>query len=85
VPGTVYELISLKGELPEQTRRLVQHYEEALGHYREARFDDAERALGLALALDPSDGPSKTLVNKCRKARVLPTGTPFDPVASLEK
>jgi adenylate cyclase len=81
----VYELLCLKGELPESKRRVVQLYEEALAQFRQARFDECLASLDRALALDPADGPSRALGARCRKAQALPPGSPFDAVANLEK
>ncbi|HVE86784.1 MAG TPA: adenylate/guanylate cyclase domain-containing protein [Myxococcales bacterium] len=84
-PVTVYELLCLKGDLQDPRRELVRLYEQALGRYREERFDDALQLLERALAVDPADGPSRALAARCHKYRARPPGTPFDPVTSLEK
>src|SRR5262249_4801689 len=45
----VYELLALKGQLPETKQRVVQLYAQALALYREARFDEALTPLTAAL------------------------------------
>jgi len=84
-PVTVYELLCLKGELPELKGRVVHLYEQALARYRDARFDEALQLLDQALQLDGEDGPSRALSARCRKYRDGSPVSPFDPVTSLEK
>jgi adenylate cyclase len=82
---SVYELLSLKGQLGEAKRRTVERYAQALALYREARFAEAVAALEAALAEDPGDGPSQALAGRCRTYMQKPPPLPFEAVASLEK
>ncbi len=81
----VYELLALKGQLPEGKRAVCDHYAKALAHFRAARFTEARDALDAALTLDPEDGPSKKLRVRCERYLQTPPPMPFDPVAQLEK
>ncbi|HEY8210022.1 MAG TPA: adenylate/guanylate cyclase domain-containing protein [Myxococcaceae bacterium] len=84
-PVTVYELLCLKGELPEEKRRVVRLYEQALEHYRNERFDEALQVLDPILAGGADDGPSRALAARCRKYRDGSAVSHFDPITSLEK
>ncbi len=81
----VYELLALKGELPEHKRETVERYHEALALYRQARFTEAARMLEARLARDPEDGPCAALLARCRKYEENPPRLPFDAVANLDK
>lgn len=65
----IYELVSLAGELDPTRRRAFDLYEEALEHYRVAKWDMAEMALQAALELSPNDGPSRTLLARIAQFR----------------
>jgi adenylate cyclase len=84
-PVAVYELLGLKGELPEARRRAITQYEAALALYRQARFTEAAAAMQAVLELEPEDGPAHALLERCQKYAVHPPPMPFDGVASLEK
>ncbi|MCY0998962.1 adenylate/guanylate cyclase domain-containing protein [Myxococcus sp. MISCRS1] len=81
---TVYELLALKGGLDARKRATVERYHAALALYREGRFEEAASALERLAAEDVDDGPTKALLERCRKyAESPPPG--FDGVASLDK
>lgn len=80
----VYELLALKGQLPETTARVVALYAQALARYREGRFADALPFLDEALRIDGGDGPSMALRQRCQKYLSEPPAA-FDGVVSLDK
>ncbi len=82
---TVYELLARAGELPAAKRATVERYHRALALYREARFEEAARALEEALTADPEDGPCRALLARCQRYALNPPPLPFDGVVSLEK
>jgi adenylate cyclase len=57
----VYELMGLKGEVPETQREIATLYEQGLALYRERRFQEAHRIFS-RLTEDP---PSRIFLNRC--------------------
>src|SRR6185295_6553490 len=84
-PVTVYELLSLKGELDDGTRQLVAAYEDALRAYQAGNFGAAMQLVRLALEIDHTDGPSRRLATKCEHYLSHPPPAGFDGVSNLEK
>lgn len=82
---TVYELLSLKGQLSPTTQRVVDLYAQALALYRTRHFTQAKELLGKALEVDESDGPSKRLLSLCSEFERQPPPPEWDAVSSLEK
>lgn len=81
---TVYELLALKGQLDAHKRVTVERYHEALALYREARFTEAAAVLEARAKDDPEDGPTRALLERCRKYEQSPPAH-FDGVANLDK
>jgi adenylate cyclase len=81
----VYELLALKGQLPEQKRETVERYHEALALYRQRRFSEAATVLEARLAKDPKDGPTAALLERCHQYAKTPPPPSWDGVASLDK
>ncbi|MFL5347857.1 MAG: CHASE2 domain-containing protein [Hyalangium sp.] len=82
---TVYELLALKGELPERKHETVKRYHEALALYRQRRFVEAAAVLEARLAKDPQDGPTAALLARCRDYEEAPPPSTWDGVTSLDK
>lgn len=83
--ATVYELLSLKGELHHDKMKVVDLYGQALLAYRARRFADAKVRLGQALQVDESDGPSRRLLSLCTEYELHPPPENWDGVSGLEK
>lgn len=83
--ATVYELLAMRGELDAEKRKVVDLYAQALIAYRNRQFADAKVALGQALTVDESDGPSRRLLGLCAHYEVHPPPAEWDAVSSLEK
>lgn len=81
----IYELIGLRGEVDARSLEVAQHYERALGMYRERRFAQAAVELKLALNLSAEDGPSQVLLKRCEHYEVSPPPPDWDGATSLEK
>jgi adenylate cyclase len=64
-PLTIYELGAEAGQLDGRRRDVFRHFAEGLVLYREQRWSEAAAAFDRALALDPSDGPSRTFLPRC--------------------
>ncbi len=65
-PGAIYELMGACGTLTADEREVLLRYAEGLALYREARWHLASAAFETALAVNPADGPSRTLAARCR-------------------
>lgn len=83
--ATVYELLAMKGELSAEKRKVVDLYGQALLAYRSRKFSDAKVALGQALQIDESDGPSRRLLALCTEFELHPPPADWDAVSTLEK
>jgi adenylate cyclase len=82
---TVYELISMKGDIPHEKQQLITFYAEALALYRDRRFAQAKELLGKALEVDQTDGPSNRLLSLCSEFERHPPEPKWDAVSTLEK
>jgi adenylate cyclase len=71
-PVAIYELLAESGRLPESLQQIQAAYADGLRHYRTAHFAEALVAFERALAINPADGPSLTLAERCRKLRMYP-------------
>jgi adenylate cyclase len=84
-PVAVYELLGLKGEVPEALLQVVAGYERALGYYRARHFEQARALLQTALTALPTDGPSLRLLKLCQGCIATPPTADWDAVANLDK
>jgi adenylate cyclase len=82
-PLTVYELLGYPREVDERVRSVMQHYLQGLGAYRERSWDSAIGHFSAALAVDPHDGPSQALLNRCKDFKVNPPDTDWDGAFTL--
>lgn len=81
----IFELVGLKGEVGAEKLAVLDAYALALALYRNRRFADAEKAFDKVLALDPTDGPSKTLKARCFQYGSTPPPPDWDGAVALEK
>lgn len=81
----IYELIGLKGSTPPEKLALLEPYALALALYRNRKFGEAQKAFDRVLALDPNDGPSKTLKSRCFQFTIKPPPDDWDGSVALEK
>jgi adenylate cyclase len=64
-PVAIFELAGQIGDIDARRRELFRLYATALARYREGRWTAAADALAEALAVDPHDGPCRTLAARC--------------------
>lgn len=83
-PVVVYELLARKGELPAQKQRVVSLYLEGLAAYKKRHFAAAKDRFQAALAVDPSDGPSKVYVHRAEEYLQAPPPPDWDGVYVLK-
>jgi adenylate cyclase len=77
----VFELVSEAGvTLGPEREKVLAHYQAALAEYRERRFAPALGELDAALAIEPADGPSRMLAERCRSWCDAPPPADWEPV-----
>jgi adenylate cyclase len=80
-PTRVYELLAAAGtELPKAQEEALSAYAAALEAYRAQRWDDALALFEAVLARAPADGPSLTMIRRCRLYRAEPPAPDWDGV-----
>jgi len=77
IPVTIYELL---GALTEPLDKWIMLYNEALEHYRERRWADADKCFASILDERPEDGPSKIYLERCAYYRKTPPPADWDGV-----
>lgn len=65
-PVKIFELLGKKGSMDETVRSILPLYNKALEFYREGKWDEAINHFEKVLEKRPEDGPSLTLLNRCR-------------------
>ena len=83
-PVMVYELLARKGALPAEKQRVVALYQEGLAAYKRREFFRAKEHFEAALALDPSDGPSKVYLHRVQEYLATPPPPDWDGVYVLQ-
>ncbi len=64
-PVRVYELLAMKGELPENFQKGRDLFEEALGLYRKQKFQEAKNMFGKVFEFVPGDPPVYIFLKRC--------------------
>jgi class 3 adenylate cyclase len=82
-PVTVFELMGAKGKLSDKLHDVRDRYLRARTLYLERRFDEAIEIFESALAIRPEDGPTKTLLARCRRFLGAPPPADWDGVYEL--
>jgi adenylate cyclase len=77
-PIRIYELLARKGHAAPRTIELRDSFEQALGFYRQQRWDEAQAALNLCLLIDAQDGPSLVLQKRIGQFRDVPPAGDWD-------
>lgn len=71
-PLAIFELAAEAGALAPLRRDVFRWYADGLACYRGGRWADAATSFERALALDPADGPSRRLLERCEEYRRQP-------------
>jgi adenylate cyclase len=79
-PTRVFELISRKGELPEEKQKIIDIYNKGLETYRNREFEKASSYFEKCLELDPKDGPSTTYLKRSQEYQKNPPPEDWDGV-----
>jgi adenylate cyclase len=82
-PVAIHELLSEANGLSDRMRSIRDRYSEGLRLYRQRNWNDAAASFLTVLELDPTDGPSKTLLERCVRAAQDPPAEPWDGVYAM--
>jgi adenylate cyclase len=77
-PVVVYELLGYPGEIDGELRSVVERYTLGLHAYRSQIWDEAISHFSSALSLDPADGPSQVMLDRCKNYKATPPGKDWD-------
>ncbi len=65
-PESVFTLVGRRSHLEAWTHEIIEIYSEGLDLYRRGSFTEARQRFENALRIEPTDGPSKTLLRRCQ-------------------
>ena len=82
-PVAIHELLGEARGLSDRMRSIRDRYAEGLRLYRMRNWSDAAEEFRIVLDLDPNDGPSRTLLDRCMHAVQDPPPEPWDGVYAL--
>jgi adenylate cyclase len=89
-PVTLYELIGEKGQLDEQTQKLLTIYQEGLSCYYAREWDTTIKIMEDADLLEPNRlitanhiTPSRKIIQVCEKMKLNPPGPDWNGVTPL--
>lgn len=83
-PIVIYELLGLKGKLPQKVYDAREHYDEGLRLFGERQWKRAMKEFEESLKILPDDGPSKTYIKRCDEFMKKPPSKKWDGVYSLK-
>jgi adenylate cyclase len=83
--ATIYTLIGQVGDArePDSARVVGDHYAAGLARYRDRQWRVAANCFRSALAIDASDGPSRTMLARCDVYAAAPPPETWDGVFEL--
>ncbi|MEK6802778.1 MAG: adenylate/guanylate cyclase domain-containing protein [Nitrospirota bacterium] len=82
-PVVVFELLARKGQLDDKKRQVIDVYLEGLAAYKMRNFSTACARFSEAVALDPSDGPSRVYLERSTNYRQMPPPGEWDGVYEM--
>jgi adenylate cyclase len=71
-PVKIYELIGYPSDVDSQMRQATEYYSRGLAAYRGRQWDKAAALFKKVLAGIPEDGPSRTMIERCRRFKKNP-------------
>ena len=83
-PIVIYELLGIKGTLPQKVYDAVEFYNNGMEMFSEHQWKKAMKFFNDALEILPDDGPSKTYVGRCDEFIKKPPSKKWDGVYSLK-
>jgi len=82
-PIVIYELLGMKGTLPQKVYDAVELYNKGMAMFAEHQWKKAMKFFNDTLEILPDDGPSKTYVSRCDEFIKKPPSKKWDGVYSL--
>ncbi|MDY6824740.1 MAG: adenylate/guanylate cyclase domain-containing protein [Thermodesulfobacteriota bacterium] len=82
-PVPIYEILGTPGQIDESTTAAMGHYAAGLSEYRRQNWDAAVEWFTRVLEMIPDDGPSKTMIERCRIYKDNPPGDDWDGAYSM--
>jgi len=83
-PIIIYELLGLKGTLPQKVYEGIELYNKGMEMFAEHQWKKAQKFFNDVLEVIPDDGPSKTYVGRCDEFIKKPPSKKWDGVYSLK-
>lgn len=83
-PVKVYELLGLKGKVPETKLKAVEFFNRGLELYQNRYWLEASAEFRKALEADPTDGPSKVYIARCQEFSENPPPAGWDGVYEMK-
>jgi len=84
LPVKIYELLGEKKDAKEY-EELIRRFNEALGKYKQARWDEAIASCHQVLEIRPDDPPSLLYIRRCEDLKKNPPPIPWDGVFTMTK
>ncbi len=83
-PIVIYELLGMKGSLPQKVYDVIEVYNKGLEMFSEHQWKKAMKFFNDAIDIFPDDGPSKTYVERCEEFMKKPPSKNWDGVYSMK-
>jgi adenylate cyclase len=77
-PVSVYQLLGYTTDIDPHTKEALGLYQQGLTAYRNQKWENAIDRFNRALKLTPDDGPSQTMIIRCREFMTDPPGADWD-------
>ncbi len=77
-PVGVYESLGYSGKMDERITSVIEKYSRGLHVYRNQIWDEAISHFSAALSIEPLDGPSQTMLNRCTDSKSNPHSKDWD-------
>jgi adenylate cyclase len=83
-PVGVYELLGYPGKIDDVRTSVAEWYARGLAAYRNRDWSEAMSHFSSALSADPQDGPSQTMLRRCRGFESSPPGEDWNGAFTME-
>ena len=83
-PVRVYEILGRKSEVDAQKMQVADIFTDGVAKYRERRWDDAIALFEEGINIDPTEGPCKVYIERCREFQTTPPAEDWDAVHNLD-
>jgi hypothetical protein len=84
-PVIIYEPLDLAETAPEETRKLAELFNTAIGIFEKRDWTAAEAAFEAVLNLESDDGPAQLYLDRCRANRKNPPPADWDGINDIDQ